>query len=102
MGDEVAVAVAGGFAVAVVEVRVETSVGLCDSTGVGDAAGLAAHPNPNDVNANTITAAIMLNCIAAPLRKMHQSRAVAAAFPRFRLKGAGEWMAGEVFAHSVA
>ena len=36
------------------------------------------------------------------LRKMHQSRAVAAAFPRFRLKGAGEWMAGEVFAHSVA
>ncbi len=36
------------------------------------------------------------------LRKMHQSRAVTAAFARFRLEGASEWMAGEVFAHSVA
>ena len=36
------------------------------------------------------------------LRKMHQSRAVAAAFARFRLEGASEWMASEVFAHGVA
>ena len=36
------------------------------------------------------------------LRKMHQSRAVSATLPRFRLEGAREWVAGEVFAHGVA
>ena len=53
---------------------------------------------------NTAVSAIAAKRIRADtvLRKVHQSRAVAAAFARFRLEGASEWMAGEVFAHSVA
>ena len=40
--------------------------------------------------------------VVTTLCQMNQRRAVSATLPRFRLEGAREWVAGEVFAHGVA
>ena len=89
-GEGIAVGKGVGIAVTVAVVMVvgkmmEAST-LCDWAGMGDAAGLAPHPNQSGVSAIIMRAPASLSCIVVPLCKLHQSRAVAAALAGFGLE----------------